>query len=200
MTILLCCMLIAWLRSSREDRYCLHWTSLCRPFLRFVVAVVVLIGCPHGASVGLGQVVFDVNGSAPVRTLCADTSLQRSPNTRLVSVELELSTLFQPGVSDSIKEALSYEARPVVIADRADNAGGGAAGDSTFILAELLRRGIDDIALALFWDPITVNFCHAVGEGARLPLRIGSKCGPMSGDPVDVMAEVRSVQIGRAHV
>ena len=41
---------------------------------------------------------------------------------------------------------------------------------------------------------MTVNFCHAVGEGARLPLRIGGKCGPMSGDPVDVMAEVRCVR------
>jgi microcystin degradation protein MlrC len=99
-----------------------------------------------------------------------------------------------PGISDSIDQALSYDARPVVIADRADNAGGGAAGDSTFILSELLRRGIDDAALALIWDPIAVNFCHAVGEGARLPLRIGGKCGPMSGDPVDVMAEVRCVR------
>ena len=99
-----------------------------------------------------------------------------------------------PGVSDSIDQALSYEARPVVIADRADNAGGGAAGDSTFILAELLRRRVDDTALALIWDPVAVDFCHAAGEGARLPLRIGGKCGPMSGDPVDVMAEVRCVR------
>jgi microcystin degradation protein MlrC len=104
------------------------------------------------------------------------------------------NTWVGPGVSDSIDQALSYEGRPVVIADRADNAGGGAAGDSTFVLAELFRRRIGDAALALIWDPIAVNFCHAVGEGARLPLRIGGKCGPMSGDPIDVMAEVRCVR------
>jgi microcystin degradation protein MlrC len=54
----------------------------------------------------------------------------------------------------------------VVLADRADNAGGGAAGDSTFVLDELLRRGLQDVALALLWDPIAVDHCHAAGVGA----------------------------------
>lgn len=99
-----------------------------------------------------------------------------------------------PGVAESVDQALGFDVRPVVIADRADNAGGGAAGDSTFILAELLRRGVTDAAVALIWDPIAVEFCHAAGEGARLPLRIGGKCGPMSGDPLDVLAEVRCVR------
>ena len=68
------------------------------------------------------------------------------------------------------------------------------AGDSTFVLAELLRRGVGDVAVALIWDPIAVGFCHAAGVGARLPLRIGGKCGPLSGDPIDLDVEVRSVR------
>jgi microcystin degradation protein MlrC len=99
-----------------------------------------------------------------------------------------------PGVAESVELALAAEGRPVVVADRADNAGGGAAGDSTFILAELLRRGVTDTAVALIWDPVAVDFCHAAGVGARLPLRIGGKCGPMSGDPLDLEVEVRSVR------
>jgi microcystin degradation protein MlrC len=99
-----------------------------------------------------------------------------------------------PGVAESVDLALASEGRPVVIADRADNAGGGAAGDSTFVLAELLRRGVRDVAVALIWDPIAVDFCHAAGVGARLPLRVGGKCGPMSGDPLDLDVEVRSVR------
>lgn len=99
-----------------------------------------------------------------------------------------------PGVSESVELALAAEGRPIVIADRADNAGGGAAGDSTFLLAELLRHGVRDAAVALIWDPIAVGFCHAAGVGARLPLRIGGKCGPMSGDPLDLEVEVRSVR------
>ncbi|CAB4573706.1 MAG: M81 family metallopeptidase [Actinomycetes bacterium] len=103
-----------------------------------------------------------------------------------------------PGVAESVGLALAAEGRPVVIADRADNAGGGAAGDSTFLLAELLRRGVTDAAVALIWDPIAVDFCHAAGVGARLPLRIGGKCGPMSGAPVDLEVEVRSVRTDAA--
>jgi microcystin degradation protein MlrC len=99
-----------------------------------------------------------------------------------------------PGVAESVDEALSHAARPVVLADRADNAGGGAAGDSTFVLAELIRREARDVAVALLWDPLAVDLCHDAGVGALLPLRIGGKCGPMSGDPLDVEAEVISVR------
>ncbi len=99
-----------------------------------------------------------------------------------------------PGVEASVDAALAATAWPVVVADRADNAGAGAAGDSTFVLAELLRRGATDTAVALLWDPVAVDLCHAAGVGARLPLRIGGKCGPMSGDPLDVQAEVLAVR------
>jgi microcystin degradation protein MlrC len=99
-----------------------------------------------------------------------------------------------PGVVEAIDEALAFDGGPVVLADRADNAGGGAAGDSTFVLAELLRRDAQDVALALLWDPIAVDHCHAAGLGAILPLRIGGKSGPMSGDPIDVRAEVTSLR------
>ena len=99
-----------------------------------------------------------------------------------------------PGVVESVEQALTATAWPVVLADRSDNAGGGAAGDATFVLAELLRRGANDVAAALFWDPVAVDLCHAAGVGARIPLRIGGKCGPMSGDPLDVEAEVIAVR------
>jgi microcystin degradation protein MlrC len=97
-------------------------------------------------------------------------------------------------VDESVDQALTATAWPVVLADRADNAGAGAAGDSTFVLAELLRRSATDTAVALLWDPGAVDLCHAAGVGARLPLRIGGKCGPMSGDPLDVHAEVLAVR------
>jgi microcystin degradation protein MlrC len=99
-----------------------------------------------------------------------------------------------PGVAESVDEAFAFDGGPVVLADRADNAGGGAAGDSTFVLAELIRRDARDVAVALLWDPQAVQFCHDAGEGAVLPLRIGGKCGPMSGPPLDVLAEVTSVR------
>jgi microcystin degradation protein MlrC len=82
----------------------------------------------------------------------------------------------------------------VVIADAADNTGGGAPGDSTFVLRRLLERGIRDAALGPLWDPIAVRFCRDAGLGARLDLRVGGKCGTQSGSPLDLRVIVKSMQ------
>jgi microcystin degradation protein MlrC len=86
------------------------------------------------------------------------------------------------------------QGRPVVIADTADNAGGGAASDSSFVLRRLVERGIGQVAIGAFWDLAAVHICRDVGVGATLDLRIGGKCGPASGDPVDLRVTVRAVK------
>jgi microcystin degradation protein MlrC len=97
-------------------------------------------------------------------------------------------------VDQAIDAALAApRGKPVVLAEVADNAGGGAPSDSTFVLARLLERGVRDVALGYLWDPVAVRFCAEAGEGAELELRIGGKCGPVSGAPVDVLATVRKV-------
>lgn len=79
---------------------------------------------------------------------------------------------------------------PFVIADTADNAGGGAGSDSTFILRRLIERGVRDAALGMIWDPIAVDFAHDAGKGSTLRMRLGGKTGPFAGDPLDVEATV----------
>ncbi len=98
------------------------------------------------------------------------------------------------GIDAALDEALCHEGRPVVFADSSDNPGGGSASDATFVLAELIRRGATDVAVALLWDPVAVRLCYDAGVGAVLPLRIGGKAGPMSGMPLDVEAEVMCVR------
>jgi microcystin degradation protein MlrC len=105
------------------------------------------------------------------------------------------------GIDASLDAALAFAGGPVVLADGADNPGGGAAGDATFILKRMLERGIGNAAIGPFWDPVSVRIAFEAGVGARLPLRIGGKIGPMSGDPLDldctVVALVRDlVQTG----
>ena len=82
----------------------------------------------------------------------------------------------------------------VVLADSADNPGAGAGGDSTFILARLLERKIDNAVLGPFWDPVAVSFCQQAGVGATLNLRIGGKVSRFSGAPLDVTAEVLALK------
>jgi microcystin degradation protein MlrC len=94
-------------------------------------------------------------------------------------------------IDQALDQALAAARTPVVIADTADNAGGGAPGDSTFFLHRMLERGITDAACGYFWDPIAVRFCREAGVGATFNLRIGGKCGPLSGNPVDLEVTVR---------
>jgi microcystin degradation protein MlrC len=95
-----------------------------------------------------------------------------------------------PGIDAALDEALAAPAGPVVIADGADNPGGGAAGDSTFFLRRLLERGITSAALGPLWDPGAVRIAFDAGVGARLMLRLGGKVSAMSGDPVDALCSV----------
>jgi microcystin degradation protein MlrC len=78
----------------------------------------------------------------------------------------------------------------VVMADPADNPGGGAAGDNTVILRRLIERGVEGAALAPIWDPMAVRFCFLAGEGTRFPLRFGGKTAPTSGAPIDAQVTV----------
>jgi microcystin degradation protein MlrC len=83
---------------------------------------------------------------------------------------------------------------PIVLADQADNAGGGAPSDSTFVLQHVLERGMEGVSIAMLWDPVVVRLAEAAGVGARITLRLGGKVGPMSGQPLDVNATVMGVQ------
>lgn len=96
---------------------------------------------------------------------------------------------------DALDQALASDTAkgPAIIAEPADNAGGGSASDNTMSLRALLDRGIDNAAVAPIWDPMAVSFCHAVGPGGRLRLRIGGKTSELSGDPVDADCEVLAV-------
>ena len=99
-----------------------------------------------------------------------------------------------PDIDAALDEAAAFTAGPVVMADGADNPGGGAAGDSTFVLRRMLERCIGDAALGPLWDPVAVRIAFEAGAGARLPLRIGGKIGPLSGDPLDLDCTVKALQ------
>ncbi|NGP17405.1 M81 family metallopeptidase [Devosia aurantiaca] len=94
----------------------------------------------------------------------------------------------------AVDAAIAAPRGPVVIADVWDNPGGGTAGDATVILGELIRRGVQDVAVGTIWDPIAVQICFAAGVGAQIPLRFGAKSAPMTGDPVDAVVTVKALR------
>ena len=99
-----------------------------------------------------------------------------------------------PGIDEALDEALVVQGGPAVIADGADNPGGGAPGDSTFILRRLIDRGITNAALGPLWDPVATRIAFEAGEGATLMLRLGGKIGPLSGDPIDLHCTVKALK------
>jgi microcystin degradation protein MlrC len=103
-----------------------------------------------------------------------------------------VTSRFQP-IDEAIDSALAVSGGPVVIADVADNPGGGAPSDATFFLRRVIARGLTGVASGYYWDPMAVRACVEAGLGARLALRIGGKCGVASGEPVDLEVTVRGL-------
>jgi len=99
-----------------------------------------------------------------------------------------------PDIGGAVDRAVAANATPVVLADFADNAGGGAPADSTFVLRDILDRGLRDVAIGIFWDPVVVRMCQDAGVGATMQVRLGGKVGQMSGDPIDLTVTVRGVR------
>ena len=69
-------------------------------------------------------------------------------------------------VREAVARGLAADGRPIVLADMADNTGGGAAGDGTEVLRELLRVGARSAVVACLWDPAAVAECLRAGVGA----------------------------------
>ncbi len=97
-------------------------------------------------------------------------------------------------VDAGITAGIAANASPVVMADPADNAGGGAPSDNTTILKRLIERDVQEACLGPIWDPIAVRLCFDAGVGATFALRFGGKTGPASGTPVDAMATVTGLK------
>jgi microcystin degradation protein MlrC len=97
------------------------------------------------------------------------------------------------GIDAALDKALATNGT-VVLGDGNDNPGGGAPGDSTYILGRLIERNVASACLGPLWDPGAVRIAFDAGVGARLALRIGGKIGPLSGDPVDAVWEIRGLK------
>ena len=93
-------------------------------------------------------------------------------------------------LDDAVAAARQKGDRPVVLADTSDQTGGGAPGDTTYMLRAFIEAGLENAVYGPLWDPLAVGICFAVGVGATLPLRLGGKFAPESGPSLDVGATV----------
>jgi microcystin degradation protein MlrC len=166
------------------------------PMRSFVASIKELERTPEVLSIGLthgfGYSDIAEAGAAVVVVGSGDPALCGDLADRLAEEWFALRDRIVPP-SLSIEECLLQAASlpgPVVIADSSDNPGGGAAGDSTHLLRAMLDRGTTDAVFGMLWDPPAVAQAAKAGVGATLPLRLGGKIGPHSGQPLDLEATV----------
>ncbi len=94
----------------------------------------------------------------------------------------------------AVAHAMAATRTPVVIADTQDNPGGGGHGDTTGLLAELVRQGAEGALVCLINDAESAAACHAAGQGASLDLSLGGKS---DGVPFACRATVLRLTDGR---
>lgn len=82
-----------------------------------------------------------------------------------------------------LAEAVALAAQPhhparLILADVADNPGGGGAGNTTALLRALLEAGVQDALLGVFYDPALAAEAHQRGTGARFEACFNRAAGP----------------------
>lgn len=185
--------------SVRDCRMVGLWRTTHEPMAGFVREMTALeeSGAVLSASFGHGFPWGDVAEAGAKVWVITDDDAARGD-----ALAADLASRIWALRTDTLTPSLRIEAaldeaqrapKPVVLADGADNAGGGAPGDSTFILRAILDRGLTDVASGLYFDPMAVAICRQAGVGAKLTLRIGGKTGPDSGDPIDLRVCVRAI-------
>ncbi len=87
---------------------------------------------------------------------------------------------------------------PLVIADYADNPGGGGYGDSTNLLRALLDAGVTDACFGPMVDREATQAVHSAEIGDRVHIALGGKTDArFGGGPLVVNAEIVSISDGQ---
>lgn len=101
-----------------------------------------------------------------------------------------------PDPAQAVQQAMAETKFPVTLMDTGDNIGGGSAGDSTFILDELVKQKATGWVVTI-WDRAAVKAAVAAGIGGAFDMAVGGKTDNMHGKPVMVKGTVKSLHDGR---
>jgi microcystin degradation protein MlrC len=168
------------------------------------LAVSLFTGFPHAdiEQAGLSVVVV-TDGDQALAEKSRDELLDLAWNDRAAFV-------YRPEpLADSVAHAKSLGAStgptnndgPVILLDHYDNTASGGTMDTTEVLAEILRQGLDDVAVFGIFDPAAVQQMVAAGVGNTLTVSLGGKLPmpsiPRQSKPLTVTGCVKLVSDGR---
>jgi microcystin degradation protein MlrC len=154
----------------------------------------VFTGFPHAdvSQAGLSAVVVTDGDAAAAQRLVA----------RLLDAAwaARQSFTFQTEpLADSVARAKALDG-PVVMLDHCDNSASGGTMDTTTVLAEIMRQGLEDVVFFGIYDPDAVQAAMRAGVGAMVELRIGGRMQmpsvPGNNEPLLVCGRVRTLSAG----
>ncbi len=188
-----------WARAFRQLDFLIPLTTQCTMFAPMlpvmdertrlaasegVVELGFCFGFPYADFADCGAALA-AYAETPAQTDAAADAFQRAAASREATFRLDVMPAAE-AVAEAMRIAKSAR-RPVVIADTQDNPGGGGHGDTTGILAELVRQKAEGAVLGLINDADSAAALHRAGEGARIALALGGKS---DGAPLQVNATV----------
>ena len=164
------------------------------------LAVSLFTGFPHAdiAQAGLSVVVV-TDGDRALAERWRDELLDQAWNDRAAFV-------YRPEpLADSVARAKALGETggdgPVILLDHYDNTASGGTMDTTEVLAEILRQGLDDVAVFGIFDPAAVQQMVAAGVGATVTVSLGGKLPmpaiPRQSKPITVTGRVKLISDGR---
>jgi len=99
-------------------------------------------------------------------------------------------------VEEAVRQAAESSSGLIILSDTGDSVYGGAPGDSTCILRQLLELQVPRTALVPVVDSDVVNAAMSAGVGSRITVELGGKVDRVFNRPVRVTARVAAVSKG----
>jgi microcystin degradation protein MlrC len=103
-------------------------------------------------------------------------------------------------LKSAVMRAKGFNVSPVILLDHADNVGSGGTSDDMTVIEEVLRQGLEGVAVATVFDPASVFAMQKAGVGATLTLDLGGKSDMPSinakAKPLRVAGKVLSLNSG----
>lgn len=156
-----------------------------------VLAVSVPGGYQYGDAPSMGPSVIVVTNNDP--------ALAKREADRLAAMLWNIRDDLKfdiPDPATAVRMAMQGDAFPVTLLDTGDNVGGGSAGDSTLVLAELIKQKAEGWVIAIF-DPEAVRKAVTAGVGGTFDFPIGAKTDDMHGKPIRIKGRVKTLHDGK---
>ncbi|MFN7919740.1 MAG: M81 family metallopeptidase [Bryobacteraceae bacterium] len=138
-------------------------------------------------------------GPAVVVATDNDPELAKREAQRIADLQWSLRDRIKlqlPDAAEAVRRARAATKFPVALFDTGDNIGGGSAGDSTFLLEELIEQKAEGWVVVIA-DGAALDAAVKAGIGGKFDMAVGGKTDNMHGKPVRAKGVVKSLHDGK---